>query len=74
MLKNLKKALESKNITIKAYASILGISEKSANNKIAERTAFTYPEARITRIDVLPEYDMDYLFKSDKDNEEPDRR
>lgn len=64
MLNNLKKALERKNITLKAYASIIGVTEKTLRNKIDEVTAFTYPEVRKTKFEVLPEYDIDYLFAS----------
>ncbi len=67
MLKNLKKALNSKNIAIKAYASFLGISEKSVWNKIEEKTAVTYPEARRTKAELFPEYDLEYLFASDQE-------
>ena len=69
MLLNLQKALRDKNITIKAYASILGISVKTAENKIRERTDFTYPEVRKTMKEVLPEYNADYLYKSFADGE-----
>lgn len=65
MLSNLKKALDNKNISLKAYASVLGISEKSAWNKINEETLLTYPEARKTKKDLFPEYDFEYLFASD---------
>lgn len=34
MLSNLKKALDAKDITIKAYAAVLGVSEKTVWNKI----------------------------------------
>ncbi len=63
MLVNLKKALDGKGITLRAYASILGVSEKTLWNKINEETAFTYPEVRMTKKNVLPEYDSDYLFE-----------
>lgn len=62
MLSNLKEALDAKNITMKAYAAVLGISEKTVWNKINEETPFTYPEASVTKSELLPEYDMDYLF------------
>lgn len=65
MLTNLKKALESKNISMKAYAAFLGISEKSVWNKVNEETYLTYPEAVMTSKDLFPEYAMDYLFASD---------
>lgn len=66
MLTNLKKALDSKNISMKAYAAVLSISEKSVWNKINEETPFTYPEAQKTKTELFPEYDIAYLFKSEK--------
>lgn len=65
MIKNLKKALDDKNISLKAYASFLGVSEKTAWNKLNESTDFSYPEALKTNKELLPEYNMDYLFASD---------
>lgn len=64
MLANLKKALDSKGITLRAYAAVLGVSEKTAWNKINETTPITYPEARKTKTELLPEYDSEYLFQS----------
>ena len=66
MLNNLKKALDAKDITINAYAAVLGVSEKTVWNKINEETPFTYPEASTTKSELLPEYDMDYLFRPTK--------
>lgn len=66
MLANLKKALDTKGISLKAYAAVLGISEKSAWNKVNEETVITFPEARATKKELFPEYDFDYLFTSDR--------
>lgn len=63
-LNNLKTALDSKKISLKAYAAVLGVSEKTVWNKINEETPFTYPEVRKTKTELLPEYDSDYLFAS----------
>ena len=68
MLSNLKKALYSKNITLKGYASFLGVSEKTIMNKINEETPFTYPEVFKTRRELLPEYDTDFLFKPENED------
>lgn len=74
MFWNLKTALDRKGISIKAYAAILGISEKSVRNKINEKTVLTYPEARITKRELFPEYEYEYLFASDgKDRETMDQ-
>jgi len=66
LLVNLKKALDMKGISIKAYAAVLGVSEKTAWNKINEETVITLPEAVMTKKELFPEYDFDYLFASDK--------
>lgn len=66
MLKNLERALKDKGISLRAYAAVLGVSEKTIWNKINEETSFTYPEVRTTRTELLPEYDCDFLFASDK--------
>lgn len=65
MLKNLKRALDDKCISLRAFAAVLGISEKSAWNKINEETVFTYPEATKTANELFPEYNTSYLFASD---------
>lgn len=66
MFNNLKKALGDKGISLKAYAAVLGISEKSAHNKVAEQTEFTLSEALTTKMELFPEYDFYYLFSSDR--------
>lgn len=66
MLANLKKALDAKGISVKAYAAVLGVSEKTAWNKLREETVITLPEAMTTKAELFPEYDFDYLFASDR--------
>ena len=65
MLKNLDQAIKNKGITLKSYAAVLGISEKSAWNKVNEVTELTYKEARITKENLFPEFDSNWLFASD---------
>ena len=65
MLKNLDQAIKNKGITLKSYAAVLGISEKSAWNKVNEVTELTYREARITKENLFPEFDSNWLFASD---------
>lgn len=67
MLLNLKRALDSKGISLKAYAALLNVSEKTVWNKINEETDFSFPEAKKTKTELLPEYDIAYLFESDKE-------
>lgn len=67
MLRNLRSALDNKGITVRAYAAVLGVSEKSIQNKINEVTPFTYPEALKTMKELFPEYNSEYLFKTEKE-------
>ena len=62
MYLNLKCVLYQKNIAIKQYAEFLGVSEKTAQNKLQGVTDFTYPEFKKTCAVLLPEYNADYLF------------
>ena len=66
MLKNLKSALERKGIAVRAFAAVLGVSEKTAWNKINEETDVTYPEAEKISKELFPEYKLEYLFASDR--------
>lgn len=61
MFNNLRAALYRKGISVKQYAEILGVGEKTAQNKLAGKTDFTYPEFRKTCA-LLFEYNADYLF------------
>lgn len=69
MFSNLRIALQQKGISIKQYAEVLGVGEKTAQNKLAGRTDFTYPEFKKTCA-LLFEYNADYLFteKAAKEN------
>jgi transcriptional regulator with XRE-family HTH domain len=67
MYSNLKNVLYRKNIAIKQYANFLGISEKTAQNKLRGITAFTYPEFKRTCTLLLPEYNADYLFATEEE-------
>ena len=65
MLNNLKKALDDKGITIRAFAKVLGVDERTIQNKIKGKTPFTYPEAFLSKKELFPEYDLEYLFKEE---------
>lgn len=64
MYSNLKTALRQKGILNKQYAEFLGISEKTAKNKLNGITDFTYREFKKTCV-LLSEYNADYLFAED---------
>lgn len=60
-----KKALDDKGITIRAFAKVLGVDERTIQNKIKGKTPFTYPEAVLSKKELFPEYDLEYLFKEE---------
>lgn len=66
MAKGIKKAMQSKGITIEAVAAILGIHRNSASNKVNGETPFTVDEAFKLKSTLFPEYDADYLFADDE--------
>lgn len=61
----LRHALETRGITQKACAELLGITEKTLYNKLTGSSEFTYSEVQKLRI-FLPEYNIDYLLADDK--------
>lgn len=63
MYKNLVKILTDRKITMKAYAGLLGVSEKTVQNKIYGRTEFTLGEAVKTCSIICPEYKLDFVFE-----------
>ena len=63
MLENLQNAMAQKHISTKAITELVGVSEKTAYNKIVGSTDFTVPEAFLVRENLFPEYDFSYLFK-----------
>ncbi len=63
MYKNLLEILNKKKITMKAYAEFLGVSEKTARNKIYGQTEFTLREATKTCCIIAPEYKFDFVFE-----------
>lgn len=65
MLNNLKKALDDKGITIRAFAKVLGVDERTVYNKIKGKTPFTYPEVMTAKKELFPEYDIEYLFRNE---------
>ena len=69
MYTNLKNILNKKYISIKQYSEFLGITEKTARNKLKGITDFTYPEFKKTCSILLNEYNADFLFSEDEQKE-----
>ena len=70
MLKNLKTGLDQKGITMRALAGVMGVTERPAWNKLNEETEITYQEAEKVAVELFPEYKMEFLFASDKEERE----
>lgn len=66
MLVNLKNLITDKNITYKDLANLLNLTEKTVYSKISEKTDFTLVEIKKIHKFIFPEYDLQYLFASDK--------
>ena len=62
MYGNLSTELRRKNITQKVVADLIKSTEKTANNKILGKTDFTISEAFLIHRNLLPEFDIDYIF------------
>lgn len=64
-MNRLKQALDSRGITQKSCAELLGITEKTLYNKMTGSTEFTYSEVKRLRA-FLPEYNIDYLLSDER--------
>ena len=63
MFHNLRMALRQKGISVKQYAEVLGIGEKTVQNKLTGKTDFTYPEFRKT-CTLLFEYNAEQVAEA----------
>lgn len=61
MLLNMMTELRRKNITNKAVAELLGVSEKTVFNKLDGSSELTVSEAMKININLLPEFKLSYL-------------
>ncbi len=64
-MKNLRAAMLLKKISTAALAALIGVTEKTANNKLNGETEFTLKEALAIKENLFPEYDLGYLFARD---------
>ena len=58
----LESELRKKNISNAAVASLLNCTERTFYNKLHGSTQFTLNEAFLIHQNLLPEYNIDYLF------------
>ena len=63
MFPNLNAELTRHGIKTKDFAQKIGVSEKTANNKLAGRTEFTLSEIKAIG-KIFPEVGLDYLFET----------
>lgn len=61
--KNLENALHNEGITQRQFAEAIGVSEKTAYNKLKGRSTISIPESKKIRV-LLPKYNADWLFQS----------
>lgn len=62
-MKNLRSVMALKRISTAALAAVIGVTEKTANNKLNGETEFTLIEALTIKRELFPEYDLTYLFE-----------
>jgi plasmid maintenance system antidote protein VapI len=62
MYPNLEVEMLRKKITNKALARIIGVSDKTIQNKMHGETEFTLPEA-MAIMELFPEFNLSYLFE-----------
>lgn len=60
----LEEEIFKRGIKKKAIAKKLGIAERTLSNKLAGRSALTWPEASIIRDTFFPDMDKDDLFNT----------
>ena len=67
MYSNLQNLMNSKGITNAKMGDLINCSEKTVYNKINENTDWTLGEITKIKTFLFPEYDLDYLLKTDKE-------
>jgi len=60
----LRRALDSKQMTVKNCAELIGISEKALYNKLSGANDFTYKEVRKLQA-MFPDFNMDYYLSDE---------
>lgn len=63
MFENLRTELNRKNISIAGLARLIGATEKTMQNKLQGRTEFRLSEIMMIHDELLPEFELKYLFK-----------
>lgn len=63
-MRNLEQALQSKGISNETVISLLGIHRNTYSNKMSGASKFTIDEAFAIKKNLLPEYELEYLFEA----------
>jgi transcriptional regulator with XRE-family HTH domain len=63
MFENLRNELSKKRISNKAVADLIGCTQKTLDNKLNGVTEFTLSEILLISDNLLPEFELRYLFK-----------
>ncbi|WP_204172983.1 XRE family transcriptional regulator [Mammaliicoccus sciuri] len=70
MLRNLDDVRKKKNVTLVDIGDLLEVRYQTVADKINEVSDFKFGEALLIKNKFFPEYEIEYLFKSDKNEEE----
>lgn len=66
MYLHLKRLLQERKISNRELGELLNLTEKTVYNKLHGNTEWTYQEVIKIKKFLFPEYDLEYLFKTDK--------
>lgn len=68
-MRNLEKVLKNKGISDEAVSKMLGIHRNTFGKKKEGESVFSIDEAFAIKRNLLPEYDLEYLFEDAIKNE-----
>lgn len=63
MYKNLREAMERKNISVDVMAKVLNVHRNTITNKLDGQSEFSYGQAELIQEVMFPEYNLKYLFQ-----------
>lgn len=63
MYDNLRAEMARNRITVKQLSQVLGVSLKTASNRLSGKTDFTLNEALKINRELFPKCELDYLFE-----------
>lgn len=69
---NIRQALIDKGVSVLAVAKLLGVTEKTAYNKIMGKTDFNFSEAIKLADNMFPEYNLRFLYSDSESTKRND--